>query len=230
MATYSNLAGAGTQALSSNVSRLYIDVVTFGKVISTGRAAPTNYFHLGLVRLGVQGAYYPPVPIDAAQMVLDVPPGVTTLGYSLQDVTTITVIEVIGPLSNSDLMPWDRSPALVNQAGNAVVSTTSGEVQAWTYTVPSGRILYVAHARVGLVVLTAYTSVTQGYCVLRTSGTVLLAAYSYALAVNSQNYDFLAGDAWYFPAGTVLVCAYSNAGAGGSTLVTAELSGFLFNA
>lgn len=135
MATYSNLSGAGVTGLSNNVTRLFVTVTVFGPGYSTGRSAPTNYYHLGLLRLGVQGAYFPSVPIDGASIVLDVPPGVTSLGYSLTPGTAITVQEAFNtyapfPLGGHHLSGLAGSPALPNTGVAQVLAA---------YTVPANR-------------------------------------------------------------------------------------------
>lgn len=92
MATY-ELSGAGVVGLSDSVTRLFVEVTIYPPGISTGLAIPTNYFHIGLLRLGVQGAYGHVIPIDASTMFIDLPSGVTSLGYSLQGSGMIRVSE-----------------------------------------------------------------------------------------------------------------------------------------
>jgi hypothetical protein len=92
MSTY-DLSGAGIIGLSSSVVHLFVEVLVFGPGYSAGLATPTNYFHLGLLRLGRHGGYYPPIPLDATDQIIDVPDGVDTLGYSLKTTTTIRVTE-----------------------------------------------------------------------------------------------------------------------------------------
>jgi hypothetical protein len=91
-----DLNGAGVIGLSNNVARLFVEVIVFGSGISTGMAIPTNYYGLGLLRLGRRGAYHPPIPIDAADQVIECPPGIDTLGYSLLTTTSIRVTEDFG--------------------------------------------------------------------------------------------------------------------------------------
>lgn len=94
MASY-DLAGSGVQALNSGFNHLFIDVLSFGPGISTGRAVPTNYFHVGLLRVGFQGASYREFPIDAAHMIVTLPEAYDALGYSLTPSTLIHVNEYL---------------------------------------------------------------------------------------------------------------------------------------
>lgn len=87
------LTGAGVQGLTASTVRLFIDVLAFGAGYSTGGATPTNYYHLGDLRLGRDGYYYPVTFVDGAQIVLEVPAGVNLLGYSLFGATSIRVTE-----------------------------------------------------------------------------------------------------------------------------------------
>jgi len=92
MAVY-NLSGAGTQGLTAGTSKLRVEVIVFPSHFSVGRASPPNYYDIGLLRLGDQGSYYPVIPIDATDVLIPCPAGVTTLGYSLFGVTSIRVTE-----------------------------------------------------------------------------------------------------------------------------------------
>jgi hypothetical protein len=92
-----DLTGVGVQALTPASSRLFIAIQVAPLTSGNGRANPTNRFDIGLLRLGVDDWYYPPVPVDADQMVLDLPSGVDQLGYSLFQITEIGVDEDTPP-------------------------------------------------------------------------------------------------------------------------------------
>lgn len=95
MAVYSNLAGGGTQALSPGTTHLFVDVTIFGEGFSSGRAVPTNYYHLGLLRITFHGASYPVIPIDAANQIIELPEAYDGFGWSLAPETLITVTEFV---------------------------------------------------------------------------------------------------------------------------------------
>ena len=92
MAIYT-LTGSGVQTLTGGTHRVYVDVLTYGPGYSTGRATPTNYFHLGLLRWMYHGASYPVIPIDASTMIIEGPALFEALGYSLEPGTSIQVQE-----------------------------------------------------------------------------------------------------------------------------------------
>lgn len=130
MATY-NLTGAGTIGLSSEVSRLIVNVTAFASNRTIGRATPANYYDLGLLRFGVQGAFGPTIAIDATTMFLDAPEGVTTLGYSLFGTTAVTVTEQFGSFAPGGV----RVPNMFSQV---LVNADGASHPQLTYTVPSG--------------------------------------------------------------------------------------------
>lgn len=95
MATYT-LNGAGTMNLSLGVTRLYVSVLAFPPGISVGTATPPNYFHVGMLRWGTHGAWYPARPIDAQVMVVDLGEDAQTFGWSLAGATSLQVVEAFG--------------------------------------------------------------------------------------------------------------------------------------
>lgn len=186
MAVYTPLAGAGVQGLSSQVQRLIVEVLSYGPGYSTGRAAPQNYYHLGLLRLGVQGSYYPSVPIDGASILLDLPVGVNLLGYSLEPGTSISVTEVFEVFA-----PFPPGAVRVpNMFANVSLTPGSGSHTLLTYTVPSGKsslLEYVwAGASIGDQTQTMAVSVTL-------SGSDLYRVFitGYATAPGSNQWDVL---------------------------------------
>lgn len=92
MAVY-DLSGSGVQLLSPSITRLFVEVLLFPVGYSIGRATPTNYFDVGLLRVGVSDAYERVIPIDADHMFIDLPAGATSLGFSCFDSTVIRVSE-----------------------------------------------------------------------------------------------------------------------------------------
>lgn len=95
MAVYT-LNGAGIQGLSAGTTALYLEVLVFPSGISTGLAAPPNYYHVGSIRIGRHGAYRPAIPIDATDMWISLPDGADGFGYSVMNTGSIRVTEDIG--------------------------------------------------------------------------------------------------------------------------------------
>jgi hypothetical protein len=230
MAVYNNLAGAGAQGLTPGTNRLFVDVLSYGPGYSTGEAAPQNYYHLGLLRLGVQGAYYPAIPVDGASIVVDLPVGVTTLGYSLKSGTSIKVTEATVVPPNDALQPWDRNPAFVTQGTIYSVNGGASTSSAWTYTVPSGRILAVTHA---IVEISRYETPSQpNYAqgVITINGVLFLIAMLGEFESVPSVADQLSGGTLFLPAATVFLATYQNTAVGGSVFVQAMMNGYLFDA
>jgi hypothetical protein len=156
MAQY-QLTGAGVIGLSSNVQRLFVTVTSFAAGYSTGTAIPTNYYRLGQLRLGVQGGYYPTIPLDGADMVVDVPPGVTSLGYGLDNVTSITVTEVFNVYA-----PFPAGGVHVpGLAGVVNLPNDSTSHDLCDYTVPSGRSALLEYAKMAAGLSTTADSATM---------------------------------------------------------------------
>jgi hypothetical protein len=150
---------------------LLVDVTSFDARRSAGRATPTNYYDLGLLRLGVLGSYGPTMAIDAASMFIDLPIGVNQLGYSLFGTTAIKVTEqVLGGIGNPTRKLLYASPQ--------VPGGTAGQV-LWTYTVPTNRL-----ARFDYIELGIFPGATQtNQMILLLSGAQVLVAYGYSSTV-----------------------------------------------
>lgn len=82
MASYS-LSGSGVQVLTAGTTQLYVVITTRSYPARDGQANPVNRFDQGLIRPGVDGFYYPTIPIDADQQIIDLPAGTTEIGYAL---------------------------------------------------------------------------------------------------------------------------------------------------
>lgn len=92
MAAY-DLAGSGVQSLTSGVTRLFVDVTSFGAGYSSGTAIPENFVKLGTFRLMWHGAARTPTYLDGAHIVIECPTHTDGLGYFLRDGTLIHVTE-----------------------------------------------------------------------------------------------------------------------------------------
>lgn len=130
MSSY-NLTGTGIQNLSSGVGELDVTITTLAGVSRNGNANPVNRYDQGLLRLGNAFGFYPALPIDADNMVVPVPSGITRLGYKLLNGAAITVAEVFGvsPLYGGGISvaipvpnvigPWNRESIGVQFVANS---------------------------------------------------------------------------------------------------------------
>jgi hypothetical protein len=224
-----NLSGAGTTALSSGVTRLFVDVTTFGIGQSKGRASPVNYYDIGLLRLGVQGAYYPAVPIDAASMVLDVPFDTTTLGYSLFAGASLRVTESFLVPAHA-LQPWDRNPLPVVTSYAAGINGGVGPSQAWSYTVPSGRLFLIAAANCEIGRFALPTTVNYGHAYIQINGITAVQVFYSGNTQGSFTRDSLDGGPMVLRAGDLVAGFFQNTDVGGQYFFTLDLAGTEFDA
>ena len=91
MAPYT-LTGSGIQAISAP-GCLAIVVTVFPTAYGAGNASPSNWYDLGLLRVGNAQGYLSTVPVDATNLLLPCPAAATHLGYSLKPGVTITAEE-----------------------------------------------------------------------------------------------------------------------------------------
>lgn len=92
-----DLSGIGTQLLTAATARIFVSVTTYPTKYGFGRANPENLYDIGQLRFLIDGFCFQVFSIDAAQMVVDLPSGVDTLGYSLFGPSTIHVAETTPP-------------------------------------------------------------------------------------------------------------------------------------
>jgi hypothetical protein len=137
MAVY-NLTGAGVHALTPSTQRLFIEILTYPATTRAGRAIPTNYYDVGLLRVGIQGAYGPSIPIDASTMFLDLPDGATSIGYSLFETVAIQVSEG-GQPSGAGTFGYNQ----IGLAGNDNLAQNVVWVKAVTHPQFSGTVDHI---------------------------------------------------------------------------------------
>lgn len=146
-----DLSGAGVQALTPATSRLFVEITTTSPLIGTGRATPANRFDVGLLRLGVGDWYFPTIPVDADHQVVEIPSGVTNLGYSMLNGCVIGVDEDTPPsggggggLPVTDLFadaaaplpspPWTQTeahPVSTDGTGGADIGGAGDNIAIW---------------------------------------------------------------------------------------------------
>jgi len=223
-----NLSGAGTQALTSGSTRLLVDVTTFDPRRSAGRASPTNYYDLGLLRIGVQGSYAPAFPIDAASMFIDLPFGATTLGYACFGTTAIRVTEQA--IAFTRPMPWDRNPVpRVFGINNSYVGPTA-QTALFTYTVPAGKLFYLASANVSIERSVLPTSSSGAVAFVQAKGQYLCIVNTSGGTVGQVWSDGWSGAGLILLAGDVVTGTVQNADSGGFITASVAASGYEFDA
>lgn len=230
MAVYT-LNGSGTQALSANVSQVRVEILTLPKGASVGHAVPSDYFGVGFVRFGVQGSYLRKEPIDGFDILIDVPPGATTIGYYLFPAGSIRVTEQFAAaVANWQKQPWDRNPGVVAYLQSQQLIANAGTSSLGSYTVPAGRILRISALNV-FVTLSTPTTSTNGAALTTASfnGSAGLQAAIYGNRLMTDRDSFQAGGA-ELPAGTQLVVTKQNLYPDANSAHQFELVGYLFDA
>lgn len=142
---------------------------------------------------------------------------------------TVLVNDEVPPtVPNSAKMPWDRNPAPWTSAGHLVASP--GETGTlWTYTVPGGRMFWLASAELVLNRLTASTAVLSAYMQLLRNGVQLSAIANTDLAPPSHERATLAPSDLVLQPGEVLEASYGMLMTGGTCDVMTSATGFTFD-
>jgi len=224
------LTGRGTQAIGQP-AQLVVTVTNLAPQVRTNKTQPQGYYGVGWLSWGDANGFRLPVPISLSPQVFDLPPGMTRLGYSLLNGSTVQVAEVPAPgLANNQLNPWDRSPQPVSVGYNAGVQPSQGQMTTFSYTVPSGRLLWLAKASVLCTRLVAPTANNYGQSWIQDSAGQIAFAWFFNAALGAQARDDLLGGPLILPAGSVVSGYHIDYSTGGEWLVTHELHGFLFNA
>jgi hypothetical protein len=195
-------------------------------------SAVVDYFELGKLALSNGDGTLPDLFLRKSQgLFYPIADSMTALSYDLVAGAQMAVTELLSPPAlNTSLNPWDRSPAFVNLGGLYGVNGPTALTTAWTYTVPAGRILAVARARVSAVrnVVASTPVYVQG--IIHINGGEAINLIAPGTAVGSSDFSDFAADAVYLPAGTTLNGQYASYDTGGSWLIEVSLSGTLFNA
>jgi hypothetical protein len=183
------LSGSGQQTLSPGVSQIRLTVTALGNGYSTGIAVPTNYYKLGELRLGAGGFFYPMIPIDATQQLIDVPAGVDTLGYGMQNSQTVTAVEVFAAPANFQKQPWDRNPHARAGYSQTQLPPLAAPANVTAYTVPASKLFLLSWMEVEIY----HTTVATAPNVVTAQGIVAGQGLLF-LAINGQPIGVVATD------------------------------------
>jgi hypothetical protein len=128
-----SLSGSGTQTLSAGVTALVI-VPTLPANYGAGRASPTNYYDLGLIRPGSANGFLPALPVDAPTQWLPLPIGTDRIGYAFLHGSSAVVTEIFStsPLSSpliAIISPQSPESIGVNLAATAASAGLSVQWQ-----------------------------------------------------------------------------------------------------
>jgi hypothetical protein len=227
---YHNVIGSGELA-AANLVGLQVVVTSVPASASVRVGSPPLYHGLGHVSFGDSNGFQRPETIrHVAQVIYPLPDGISRIGYTLEPGVAATLTLLTGQLVDRRLLrPWDRNPATWSRRAVADLAGGTGEVMAFTYTVPAGRMLLLSHADVRLTRLTAPSATPNPtYAVLYRSATAILHARLHLSAAGFMVNDQLAGPLVLLQT-EPLTAYYGNYDTGGSVSAQVEATGILFD-
>lgn len=223
------LAGKGIQAIGSPAA-LVVTVTNFGNRSSEGSANPANFRNVGMVRPGDADGWYDPIGIHGSPQKIALPAGCTQLGYSMIAGSTVSVAEVPAPPAlNSSLNPWDRAPIDVEVGGQSFLNGGQSDTVLITYTVPGGKLLWLADLVLTIKRRAAASANSVAYAYLNLGVNNLGGVEVVSNTIGASDYWSLAGAPLILPAGRVVSVHGGNLDTGGQVEVWASLVGFTFN-
>lgn len=134
------------------------------------------------------------------------------------------------PSANSYLQPWDRNPAPVLQGGPVSAAGGGSLTQAWTYTVPAGRILRVTELHASIERFSAASGLNGPRCYVTINGGGAADVYLFSNTVATFVTEVMEGGPLDLPPGTVLAGNYQNPDVGGLVYFWPIVRGYLFDA
>lgn len=221
------------QPLTPGTAALHVTIATPPARGRAGRANPTNYFDVALLRFGDGVGFGDEQPVTGGPQWLAVPTGTTQVGYACLTGAVLTVAEVAGaaaPPANWQKQPWDRNPTPITRGVLGIVTGATTETQEWTYTVPAGRIFAVAKLSVEISVQTSIPTNNYGQMAAYVGSTRICVALITSLNQASFAEDDLHSGPLICPAGTALQgTAYQSVG-GWNMIISTSLAGTEFDA
>lgn len=194
--------------------------------------SPVRWWGIGRIDVGNADGWLMDVPLRYLEhLVYPLPDGMTVLGWTLAQGITVTVTELLGvPAPTVRDMPWDRAATPVVQAAGNSYGSPLTQLTQWTYTVPSGKKLWVSHARTLVFRQTAPSSTGWASGSIRLPSGYVTQASMFSPTVGNFQDDHLSAGPLILNAGDQLVAYASDGDAGGSCWIQNEMSGFLFDA
>jgi hypothetical protein len=225
-----NITGTGEVAVASPVG-LKITVTRRPSWVGGRGGNPPEFFPLGRLVLGNADGWLAPLEVlhdrDLRYPIAD---GMTRLGHTLGPDVDLVVQELAAaaPAAPSE-SPWMRSPSTVRGQYVTSVAANTAQQQVYTYTVPAGRKLQLAHCRVSVKGWFAGSANGYAQAWVYLNGGVLVLAVTNDPAVTTYVWDQL-GSPIYLNAGATLTMNIINAFTSGVVYVTMVLAGTEFNA
>lgn len=224
-----DLTGSGTVAVSGP-DALAIVVTSVGPHSNVRVGQPPTYYGLGHLSPGGSSGHLRDIPLQHVSQLEVLPTNeITSLGYTLQLGTEITVTELRAPTAVVS-EPWRRNPTPIAQMYANDVGGGFSKTTVWTYTVPSGKWLHLSRVSALAEVVELYSTFSTLLAQVEMGSTAIALALVKRNALGAQAVDQLAGAELLVPAGTVLTASITASATGGRGAYMLGAAGFTFDA
>jgi hypothetical protein len=221
------LTGSGSLSVSTPRG-LLLETTALPQTVSARFSVPWKYSDIGLLTwsspLGVAG--WTPLEFES-QVVRLVDDEVTSVGYQLAPGVTLSVTELETP--PAVLAPWDRAAQAVSALYTNDLVAPVSETITWTYTVPTGKKLWLASASSAVQLTTVQSNVGMWRAWIERDSSRLVFANLGTNVAGSWSREDLSSGPVIMSAGSVLQGRISASGSGGKAVFTLAMAGFIFD-
>lgn len=223
------VTGAGQFAIAQPVG-LVVSIAGIPNYVARDTPTPVRYKQLAFINLGNALGWQPRIAIEhIPQIFYPIEPEFTLLRHNLLAGETATIDEIA---TSTTLMarpdPWDRSPTSWSQTGIQFPTEPSAATTLWTYTVPAGRLLWIAAADLSIVRTIVATTNASAHMHLQRGGVDVLNLYDYTNVALSRSDKSLGPDGLVLLSGETIACTYQSGSIGGQHLFLGNATGYSF--
>jgi len=231
-AAHGPVSGGGSLSVAAPIG-LLLETTSIPPTIGAEFGVPMYYRGLGHITPATADGWLPRIAIHYEdQLVLPLPPDVLEIGYELVDDADLVVTELVAaaPVIAPTLQqPWDRNGAAVGASALLGLPGGSGVLSGLTYTVPTGRRLWLTSLSLRLLRLNTMPAAS-----LTTPGAWWTVGGSTWRQIRLSNLLVEATDSYAGPlvlsAGTTITARGENGETGGWIYMDAAYAGILFDA
>jgi hypothetical protein len=227
-AEHGGLSGSGSFAVSAPRG-LLLETSALPTTASARFSVPWKYSDIGLLTwsspFGVAG--WTPLEFES-QVVRLADDEVSSVGYQLAPGVILTVTEL--ETTPAPPAPWDRAAQAVSQLYTNDLAAPQSETITWTYTVPSGKKLWLSSASVAVQLATVQSNVGMWRAWIERDSSRLVFANMGVNVVGAWTREDLSSGPVIMGAGSVLQGRISASGSGGRAVFTVAMAGFIFDA
>jgi hypothetical protein len=197
--------------------------------VPRGTGTPVEWHSLGRINLGNSLGYFERIRIQLSpQVIYPIPDECTLLSTNQAAGVSYGIDEIVSSASlPTRLMPWDRGPTTFSQASNSVISTAQ-TTTAWTFTVPAGRMLWLAAAEVSIARYAVATTAVGCSVSLTRGGQNVLLVREDSNVLPFRVLDTLSPAGMVLFAGEVLAGSFFVGDTGGGHTISINASGYTF--